>query len=295
MSELPVNALGSWRTNPAYRDLGISPGSAALLDASEQEEARIAQRVRERTAANIATHQAASDALAGRHEEQLRIDQLADDELRSELQDAIDHVAATKLMVTNAETVVNSAAHVVSMAAQRCDQYANVDTRVDEYRADAARRGADPVLPCDLIEARREQRMATDELRDARNTLDRLTADLTQATTRATEAEHTRDRAAIAVLNRHCEHKAAELTDAYERIHDLRQHLLTVTSIWVPFNGNAVSLPVSDNVRNALRRNDVRPDIDGTLKTASEAWLQTLKQDAYASLEVQRHEAGSTA
>jgi hypothetical protein len=86
------------------------------------------------------------------------------------------------------------------------------------------------------------------------------------------------------IVNRWCEHKANELTNAYELVHDLRRQLLSVTSVWTTIDGNAVSIPVSDTVRTALRRSDVRPDIDPLLKTRVADWIDALRDCATATL-----------
>jgi hypothetical protein len=53
--------------------------------------------------------------------------------------------------------------------------------------------------------------------------------------------------------------------------------------LWVPLVGGATAaLPVSDRVRNALRRTEQRPLVDETLKAAARDWFCRLQEDALA-------------
>jgi hypothetical protein len=160
---------------------------------------------------------------------------------------------------------------------------ANVDEKVARFNADRFRSGDLAAMPCDLIEARRARRDAGQLLEDVQSAYVALAGEAQSARLRVEDRAQVRDQAAVAIIARYCDDLVIQIEQAVDRLHDLRQRVLSISGLWVPLVGGATAaLPVSDRVRNALRRTEQRPLVDETLKAAARDWFCRLQEDALA-------------
>jgi hypothetical protein len=280
-----TDSLPEWRRNPAYADLGLSAESVAALDESEREEAALAARLHERTAAQRALAGQAAAALKARHAEQTLAAQLSDDELREELATSIDRVASVRQQVAEAEQNFERARECVENAEVRCSRYSDLDAHIASYRVEQIKSGEAGALPSILIEARREQRDAAEMLEVTRAAFVNLAGELQAAQRHVYEMAQARDMAAVAVISRHCDAIANEIEITLQRLHDLRQQVLSISATWIPLVGGVAPLPVSDKVRNALRKSDKQPTSIESIKTRALDLFVRLQTDARATIE----------
>jgi hypothetical protein len=276
--------LPRWRANPHYADMGLSPDSMALLDASETVEAQIAERIRRTVTPIMAAHEQANVVLAERDAEMRRIARLSIEQLRDELQFALDRVAAADSLYQAADCATSRASDAVAHAVAVAARYDDIDARVASVRADAARQGIAFTIPPDLTEARIEQRRAMDDLRDARNAYATLACELETARLAVEEARNQRDHAAMNVITRQCDGLAAEIEITTQALYQQRQRLLSITAVQLAIAGAYTPLSVSDRVRGALRRTDERPPVSEAIKASTADLFARLRHDADAEM-----------
>jgi hypothetical protein len=283
-----ADALPKWRQNPAYQNLGLSAETIAALDQSELDEATLAAKLRERTEHHRATIYGSNDANAAieaQHVEQQRIDQLSPDELRDDLQDAIDRHGIALKKVQTADYTLNRAQEGVTIAEVRLARFQNLDERAADYRAMQIRQDVLPgTLPPNLADERRAQHDAQELLDATRRAHVALMLECQSAKAHLETCAQQRDRCCIAIISKYVDDIAIGIEEAAEHLNSLRQQALSISAVWLPLSGVVSQLPVSDRVRNALRRTDQRPPLNEEIKADTRSWFIKLQQDADATI-----------
>lgn len=276
--------LPKWRQNPAFNHIGLSPDSITALDASEVEEQAIIARLRERTALNRQLYKGANASIQIARLEQHRVDHLSSGELREELADAIDNVTLAQRKVQDAELVQERAQRRIVETAATLARFDNIDQRAAEWQVNQLRQGSHDGMPADLVEVRRAKADASEQHALAEQASALMSDELATARTNAEHAAQARDQAAVAIIGRWCDGIAAQIEQAQQRLYDLRQQALSISSLWIPLSGTTGPVPVSDRVRATLRRGDDRPSVDENLKALAREWFLLLQNDAGATL-----------
>ena len=158
-----------------------------------------------------------------RHPEQVRTDQLSDDQLRSELAAAIDAHELALCQVAEANHIVERAREAITRTEMRLTRFADLDSRIAAFNQDRLRSGQLTGLPADLIEQRREQREIQELLNATQRAFIALGTEAQTAKLNVETMAQTRDAAAVAIISRHCDHIAIEIEQTQQRLHDLRQ------------------------------------------------------------------------